>query len=399
MHARLDRGAHAPFDPLQSLTSVSMKRALPAPFLRELIATILVLLPVQAQAVDNLTVKDVIDLFAAAVSQINSYDVILIAECTRNAEAVRVVPPGGKGEAQFVWKPLAQGSTTLSRTRQIWSADDRYRFERLPEAGGDWLEAKVFTGEITRQIATKSKSGAIRLRGPDSQPFPDPGEYYAGLFRGGVLGGDLVDVLRERKNVTLATSAAPSKLLVIESGPQPGATTYPACSWRVSLDPQYGLLPRAIELYLGDFQERLIRYDVEEFREIGRGAWAPTRATVEQGPDGLSRLTTKLRVELGSAKWNVPVADDQFALPFPPGTLVVDEPRGITFVAGDDDPGTAVDHLVENAQQILTFAQPATSIGDLTQGNWMRTVSIALNIALIAGLVCWMALRPRRASS
>ena len=362
------------------------------------IAVLFVSGPLEAQTGPQMTARDAIDALDSFVAGIRSYDVVLKVE-RRYTAAFKRTSSDVKGGGYWEKLPPDQPpKTVVTFSRQVLSSDGRRRFERMAGAGAPAYDLAVFTGQSTRLFSPKSNTGSIRPRGPDKKPFTTKDESYAALFGEMPAGGALVNLFRRRSEANVAVSSGDSPAEVVLSAAQePGSKSFPAFSVRVVLDRLHGFAPKRINVFVRG--ERMVRYDIDEFLEVEPGVWAPVRATVYEGPDDLTYAVTALTVDVARSSWNKPLADELFVLKFPSGAGIVDETRGVSLIAGSNDPGTHIDNLIADARVVMSGNEH--SLAAQKTSSW-RTVLVVANGMLIAVIFGWWAVRyfgqPRRST-
>ena len=132
---------------------------------------------------------------------------------------------------------------------------------------------------------------------------------YLDLFNPVCWGAFLADLLRDKKSTIhmLDTSSSPKGLIGFEvKHPQMRGPV------RVWADTDHGYMPSTIEIFIVDKNGRAAlwnRIHVEEFIQIGDGAWAPVRGTYE-APEGTGLNTgvcyagASLVVNVKQSSWN-----------------------------------------------------------------------------------------------
>lgn len=332
----------------------------------------------------------VLSAFETATRSVTTYDVIVDTLSTPKARVVEkgMKRQGGKMRPAVEWEQLPPGSempSTTYRSRQVFSSDGRRRYESL--VGATQENAKVFTGELTREYSEGRNTGIIARNGPEQRPYPWACENYSSLFHRTFLGGDLVDLIRQRDKdkVSIIESVDFPGKIEIKVSTQDTASMYPSFAFRIVLDPSHGMMPSKIDSYRGDFATRAYSAEITQFHKLSDGTWVPIEAEIVEGAEDFPMHVSALKVDVEKSKWNFPPNETDFTLSFPAGTHVIDEVSNTAYIAGSGDPGTTVDTLVKNATELL----PKQRQDEFTS-EWSlspRMLLILANVIVIATVI------------
>ncbi len=356
---------------------------------------------------------DALEAWETSAESLRTYDMYLHVETVFVMKTVVVgkIEPKGKalpgvevpGFPVIELRERGPGEVPGKRvqfSRQVLSREGKRRYELRNLESENWIEAKVFNGEIVRAIsARKVVTSRIHGHGPDKLYFTNPELSYAALYHDMPFGGPLIKLLRSREGTRLVGDPSGKPEYVdIESLPEKGGD-YPAFGWRIALDPAYGMMPVEIEFFKDTMKMPIRRTVIEEFHEVEAGVWAPIKARQEaMDPKGRIATVTHLVVDMERSAWNQPVQEELFTLVIPEGTSVVDDTRNIAFIAGEGDTGGNVDRLVEGARNVLKLSGRGEP-GPTGAGSFFptsRAILIWVNIVALAVILGIVLLRLRR---
>ncbi len=358
-------------------------------------------------AVDNdtskISVSSVLDAFAASVDAVRSYDVFVTfhKEFLLKAEAV-----GGGSDNRGAPMRLAYREYKLGESKdeirvltREWLAGHKRRFQTTAHGakGWDhWIEAGVFDGELSAQLNRKTAVSGISSRTPHERPLALFEQNYACLFRDLPHGGSLVELLRSRQGTRIDKGDA--QLIEVEC-PQEG-TTYRDFGWRISFDPQRGMLPVKMEHYMHNMDVPYCVTSIEAFRLVAPGVWVPTKGIhVFFEQDGRKSSMATLQVDEMRSQWNTPVSDDVFVLTLPAGTKVIDEVRDLAYVSGQSDSSANIDELVENSSKFVPLAGAKQVSPPKAARHWTWALLAAHGAAIVVFLLLLLRRVRRRTSS
>jgi hypothetical protein len=303
-----------------------------------------------------------LDALEAAITAIKSFDV-----------DVQV-----KYEAYFDEQIIENGKITvaldvfpapkirLTRSRQLFSNGWR-RMEILDPKTGKLIELFGADNEVERILYNQRLEGTIRRAG---SPGIDHGSDYQETFRTVYGQIQIRHVFRERiKDMRVRREGEGGRYLVLEVDPTAKrGITFGGWGYRVYADTSANLLPAVIETFDMKEGERFLtsRMTIRERKMIAPGVEVPVKAVTEYF--GIVKELGKFQqvcqkaeftVDVARSRWNEPIAEETFRVPFPAGLKVLDEIHDMAYVTGKADPGKNLDDLAANARGIITNIRPA----------------------------------------
>jgi hypothetical protein len=344
---------------------------------------------------EKLTVEQALYLLEAGSKSIRSFDVYFTIEMRGFFSQQVEEDKNGKLIRQQLHKlqPGQSPKVVTSRYRQTWS-QGRERLELLSSSGREPQHIYAFDGEIERGLTPAAGLGEIRKPEPflaiEGMHYRDAYETFTGRIR-------LLTMLRERSNVVLEGGEARDGVseIMLSSKPQPKV---PGINWawaglRLTLDPRHGMLPKEIvrqtDRDAGLLDDRVTQ--IEKWKKLEDGTWVPvamvTRFYDTEGQ--LERMAllneTRLVVDETRSAFNKPIPLEEFTLPFPQGTRVMDRYHNVEFTVGAPDTGKNIDQLLQNAKGVIKVdfsARPET------QNPWKLVAVVVLVVmAALLGLL------------
>ena len=359
-----------------------------------------------AYGASPLALEDVLRSVETAAEGIRSYEVYLT--CTRHWTLKTVVVGtmmDGPLEAPILeWRQREPGEdpeTEVFLYRQVLAPGGKRRIEQLDPQTEEPLRIVVSDGEVMRRMDKPKAAGSIS----SLVKAVEDGHDYLGYLGNPFASGSIVQMTRNRQSRVLVEDD--SGKVAFEA--RPGGTSYASFGWRISLDPEHGLLPARIERYRHSMKRLYSRTEVNEFREVEPSVWAPVDVTIQFYDSKPERATfgevahvIHAVVDQERSRWNLPLSDDTFRLAFPGGTRVHDTVRKVTFVAGKGDTGKNLDDLMKNAKDVVPF-HDAAELGQLgpPTGRWgtWRWILVGLSVGLLVALLLVMGRKRWRQSA
>lgn len=275
--------------------------------------------------------------YLKSVGKVHSYDVVVNQKTTPLIKSIvgpEVIRNGRRfpGRSYVEFPPGETGSATFRKTRQVWESTGRRRVE-IDLDGTLSNSLRVFDGEVVRSFERESLQASVTAKSPSQYPLLVQENRYDALYSEMSGGGTYGKLFASREIIHIESNG---RYTMVHSPPQPG-NMYPRYDFRLTLDSDYGNLPIRIEQRIGDALRSITQ--ISRFHQLDDGAWVPIGATHEFHIKRDSRdnvpvpsARVDLTVDLAKSAWNVPIDEKEFTLPFPPGTRVRDEVRGLMMV-------------------------------------------------------------------
>jgi hypothetical protein len=286
------------------------------------------------------SVKSAIDEYEAATKTIRSYDVALKCEEhfirdfdpePLNKARLEAMKGRGVGPITLRLIDLPKPTDRVTYWRQVKDGSKR-RIEQLDGPGGVVRETHVTDGTTARYLMPASGQGAVdRI----TSNFATTNWDYECLYRDIALGASLATIFRERATTRLAMSDSVSDV-TIEALPVAEASSFPRETIAVTCDKLHGMLPKRIEFKSSRHQWTT---EIEKYEQIRPNDWVPVCAKTRSylTDDGkIFKFANERSVTLDvpRCRWNVKIPPETFRLRFPPGILVFDRVRNMTYTAG-----------------------------------------------------------------
>jgi hypothetical protein len=304
-----------------------------------------------------------LDALEAAIDSIKSFEVHIQAKQETNFDE-QIIENDKVKKALNVF-PVPKVRST--RSRQLFSNGWR-RIEKVDPKTGELLEVLGADNEVERILSNQKFEGIVRRAGmPVGIAY---GSDYQETFRSVYGPIQIRQVFHERiKEMRVRREGEGSRYLVLEVDPTPKrGITYGGWGYRVYADTAANLLPAIIETFDMKDGERFLtaRMTVRERKKIAPGVEVPVRAVTEYfgivkelGKYQQVAATVELTVDVARSRWNEPIAEEAFRVPFPAGLKVLDEIHDMAYVTGKADPGRNLDDLAANARGLITNIRPA----------------------------------------
>lgn len=349
------------------------------------------------------TVEQALDMLESAINAVDTYDVYFVATTEANLKPLLAYAPNkprGPGNFPSVrYVPYENNEVhekNSSYEREVYTSDGMQRHELASDQDfDDWGEVVVFDGELRQSLHKSSLKGSVRSMSPDKKPLGSTNMNYQSLYRDLLLGGKIIDLLRQRTNVSMQ---AEPKGISLHTDPQ-SLPMYPEYGFTFFLSYDNGMMPYRIEVFRGSLDHPDFVTTVDDFMKVDDGIWVPIAATRQvYAPKNHQLLrTVTLKVDPERSSWNKPLDASLFALDFPQGTKVLDEARDIVAVVGKENVGDNIDELVRTATNIAPrdSENPTSAVLAHQQSTSWRISLIAINVLIIAA-VLMMLVRKRR---
>jgi hypothetical protein len=331
---------------------------------RGLIATCLIMTSLgcsQAAGGQDLPkVSNFLDSLETAIKSITSFDVY-VQDTTEYYFSTEKDESGRQARAVTLHSPPIIERT---KSRQMFAYNGWRRIEgRDSDTGKDGGVIVGADNEVERIHFPLRSEGAVRAAGG---PSMSDGSDYFETFRTVTTSIPILVVFREREKEA-RIRREPSGRVVLEVDPTDvRGMTYGGWGFRVYADPAVNLLPAVIEKYwiIKGKQVLLSRRTILERKQIAPGVAVPVKSVThyfepekDSGKFGEVWKKVDLVVDVARSRWNHPIPQEAFRVPFPAGTRVIDEIRDVAFVTGKPDPGRNLADLAANARGLIRNVQ------------------------------------------
>jgi len=340
-----------------------------------------------------------VDALQAAIDVVKTFDVQVKARW----EWFLDEKPGKDGKPTFV--PVTEPYERKALSRQMYSKGWR-RIEKMDPETGEVLQIMGADLNVMRFHFKKEHTGRISRAGGDATQI---GTDYQELFRSLVGDFDIPKMLRERLELGRVWREGPGDRLVVFEVPptrKPGVS-FGAWGYRVFADTGNQFLPCVIETF--EIREGVTalrtRRTIKERKSIAPGVSVPTKAVIDafvldRRPEFFQKKYSQLEVtvDVARSRWNEPIPEEVFRVPFPAGLSVHDEIRDVAFIVGKADPGRNLDDLAGNARGIIRNVRPQLSRPS-NAWVWWLVGGMGVGLAGLAGLYYWRRRMPGTLSS
>lgn len=322
--------------------------------------------------------EEVVQSYARACNALKTYDVYL--RITQRFPMKYVLGQGRERKVPRTrlrgkWQPLGPGEeppVKMVSLRQVYLSDGKRREERFDPTTGDLMTVRVFDGKTERTllkpIAVGKRQATIRApRDFNTSDFDDYEAYLRESFRSSLPRA----LLNQPGTRLLKRPDKQSELWWFESPLVPDGFATNG-GRRVALDPARRFMPSLIELHSrGENGEVMLkkRFEIKRFREVAQGLPVPvemefTAYNPQPGPFfGKPVNQFEIVVDEEKSRWNEPLSDADFLLPFPEGTEVTDFINNTAFIAGKGDDGKDSKELRKRASEVLPITVAETPQG------------------------------------
>jgi hypothetical protein len=360
-----------------------------------------------AAASQDLTAEHTLQTLESATHAIRSFDVKFDITIRgyftgQPRDNVKDNRHGGQGTLQKL--DDSEVRIIRSQYRQVFQ-EGKGRAEYYPQDNPDLANLVVYDLESEKVYSPKLGHASIRNR---HNQLANDGCDYLETFR--TIWGpvDLAKSLRARTNVKVTQLLDPL-LISLESDPclTPDVSPdvdFPDRGCRLIIDPKNAFLPKTFEWFkpLGGRKITLLRRQVQEWKAIGKGLWAPIRMITYQYASDASDAAalgqvvteTEMKLRVSESSWNKEIPEDRFRLPLPSGVTVTDLRRQLQYVTGASDPGKNLDDLIKHARSVTE----ATPMEPPTPEGWLnrRVLLLGLLILMALGGIVFVVLRRGR---
>jgi hypothetical protein len=323
-----------------------------------------------------------LDALEAAIRSIKSFDVYTTARHEFYFDEID--GPGGKRKLFDYPEPHVR----LSATREVFSKGSRL-IERIDPKTGATLTATGAYDGVERILHKRPLEAYIR-RGPG--PALEQGYDYLETYYS-VLGAmSIVHIFRQRIGDMRVIRDGEVRYVILEAGPTTKlGTSHRDIGLRVHADTAHGFLPAVVERFVvrnGEWVYRS-RMTVQERKTIAEGVEVPVKAVTEffsaiKDFGRFQQVCSKveLTVNQGRSRWNEPVDEKTFRVPFPAGVFVTDTIRDAAYVTGKPEPGKNLADLAKNARGIIHNIRPVPLPASKTWVWWL-TAGATAGVALL----------------